>query len=386
MIITIKRVSFLVIILVLIIPQLDAQEKKWSLSGYLTNMQSVMFADVNDDWTSDNLIHNRLNFKWYPKDFLTIDIELRNRFMYGQSFQQIPNYADYFDNDNGFIKLGGNILSEKSFLLNSAVDRAYVNINKGKWDITLGRQRINWGNNFVWNPNDIFNSYSYFDFDYIEKPGVDALRVQYYTGMASSVELAVKADDNEDITTAALLKLNKWSYDFQFMAGMLNSQDYVVGMGWSGNIKNISFRGEGSYFKPIDNNNGSKEMLVAGLSFSYFFDNSLNLQLEGLYSQDAGKRVGNLMEYYNSDLSVKTLAFSDYSVMASVSFPFTPLFNGTFAAMYFPDNDGWFVGPSLEYSLKDNLSLSLYSQYFNVEFAGADTKLLLGFIRLKGNF
>ncbi len=378
--------TFFLILVLLVSYQLKAQDKNWSLNGYLSNMQSIMFSDIKADWTSDNLIHNRLNFKWYPVQWLTVDIEMRNRFMYGQSFQQIPNYTGYYDNDNGFVNLTTNILSEKSFLLNTTVDRAFFKINKGNWDISLGRQRINWGNNFVWNPNDIFNSYSYFDFDYVEKPGVDALRVQYYTGMASSIELAVKADKNDDITTAVLLKMNKWSYDFQFMGGVLNSSDYVFGTGWSGSINNIGFRGEASYFLPIDKDEDSKEMLVAGLSFNYIFDNSLNLQVEGLYSQDAGDRVGNLMEYYNSDLSVKTLAFSDYSVMASASFSFNPLLNGTFAAMYFPDNDGWFIGPSIEYSLTDNLSLSVFSQYFDVTLGENNTKLVLGFIRLKGNF
>ena len=36
---------------------------------------------------------------------------------------------------------------------------------------TAGRQRINWGQTFVWNVNDVFNAYSYFDFDYKERPG-----------------------------------------------------------------------------------------------------------------------------------------------------------------------------------------------------------------------
>ena len=39
-----------------------------SLDGYVTNMQSVMFSDADEDWVIDNLIHNRLNFRWYPSD------------------------------------------------------------------------------------------------------------------------------------------------------------------------------------------------------------------------------------------------------------------------------------------------------------------------------
>lgn len=39
----------------------------------------------------------------------------------------------------------------------------------------------------AWNPNDWFNTYNYFDFDYEERPGTDAIRVRVYfkDGMSS---------------------------------------------------------------------------------------------------------------------------------------------------------------------------------------------------------
>ncbi len=89
-----------------------------------------------------------------------------------------------------------------------------------KFQVTLGRQRINWGQTFVWNPNDIFNAYSYFDFDYIERPGSDAVRLQYFPSSSSVAEFAVKVDDENDITAAGLYRFNKWGYDIQFLAGL----------------------------------------------------------------------------------------------------------------------------------------------------------------------
>jgi hypothetical protein len=69
---------------------------------------------------------------------------------------------------------------------------AYLDYTAGKWQFRVGRQRINWGVNLVWNPNDVFNSFSYFDFDYEERPGSDAVRVQYYTGTTSSASWFTK--------------------------------------------------------------------------------------------------------------------------------------------------------------------------------------------------
>ncbi|MEA3443721.1 MAG: hypothetical protein U9R19_03245 [Bacteroidota bacterium] len=360
--------------------------KNMSLSGYVSNMESTMFEDINNDWISDNLIHNRLNFNWYPINWLTIDIEMRNRIMWGNTFLIYPDYPQMIDTDNGFFDLTTNVFSGKSYLLNSTIDRAYIEINKGKWNLKAGRQRINWGQNFVWNPNDIFNSYSFFDFDYAERPGADALRVQYYTSMSSLAEIAIKANHNNDITAAGLYRFNKWNYDFQFLSGLLNSSDYVAGMGWTGSIKDAGFSGELSYFKPLKENDENKEILVAGLGANYTFENSLMLQLEVLYSEDADQDVGALMEYYSNELSAKTLSFSEYSIMAQSSYTFNPLLSGTMAVMYYPGVDGYFAGPSLEYSLSNNLYLSVFGQYFDVTVNSIHTKMSFLFLRIKGNF
>lgn len=102
----------------------------------------------------------------------------------------------------------------------------------------------------MWNPNDIFNAYSFFDFDYVERPGSDALRLQYYNSEVSSTELAVKMNRDKQVTAAGLYKFNAFEYDFQVLGGTLNQTDYVVGCGWSGAIESVSFRGELSYFQP----------------------------------------------------------------------------------------------------------------------------------------
>ncbi len=382
-----KKISSSTIALFLLLNIPYAQKmKNWSLTGYVSNMESTMFADVDEDWISDNLIHNRLNFNWYPTNWLTLEVGMRNRIMWGNSFMNYEGYSEMIATDKGFFDLSENIFSGKSYLLNSSFDRAYLEINKGNWNIKAGRQRINWGQNFVWNPNDIFNSYSFFDFDYAERPGADALRIQYYTGMSSSAEIAIKADHNDDITAAGLYRFNKWNYDIQLMAGMLNSTDWVTGFGWTGAIKDAGFSGELSYFKPMEGEHESKEMIVAGLGSNYTFENSLMIQLEVLYSHNAGKDVGNLLEYYNEDLSAKTLAFSEYSLMAQASYTFTPLLAGTISGMYFPGIDGFFVGPSMEYSLGNNLSLSAFGQYFDVTINNMHTEMTLLFLRIKGNF
>lgn len=357
-----------------------------TLSGYISNMQTAMFEEIEKDWYTDNLIHNRLNFKWYISNSFTTAIEVRNRFIYGEFVKYFPNYADLIDRENGWFDLSTNLVEEKSFLLHSTIDRAWIDFTAGNLQIRAGRQRINWGQNFVWNPNDIFNTYSFFDFDYEEKPGSDALRVQYYTGASSLFEAAVKIDANEDITAAGKFQFNQWSYDFQILGGLLNSEDWVLGFGWAGDIEGAGFRGEMTYLHPKENFTDTSGILIASLGLDYTFKNSLMIQFEALYN-GATLDISDFKQYYYMSLSVKTISFTDYTFFASVSYPVTPLFNGSLSGMYFPSMDGFFLGPNLTFSLSDNIGLSLIAQHFRGEFSeGITQKMTLVFLRLKWSF
>ena len=366
----------------------DTIPKRLSLNGYVTNMQSFMFQSLNDNWTIDNLIHNRLNFKWNNKsDNFKAALELRNRLIIGESASTIPGYAKMIDTDNGFVKLSDNLLNGNSYVLNSKIDRAYIDYTKDKFQVTIGRQRINWGQCFTWNPNDLFNTYSFFDFDYVEKPGSDAIRLQYYTSNTSTLEFAIKEDNNHNVTSAFLYRFDKWNYDIQFLGGILNEQDYVIGTGWSGNIKGASFRGEISYFQPKHNFADTTGILVVSLGTDYTFKNSFMLQFEVLYNQNKGSGVTNFVDFYNESLSAKNLSFTTVTFMLQGSYPITPLFNVSLAGMYFPKLNGIFLGPSFTWSLTNNLDFSLFVQSFAGQLVKGQTEHFnFGFLRLKWNF
>ena len=365
----------------------DSIPSNWSLNGYITNMQSFMFQDVNKDWMSDNLLHNRLNFHWNnTSNVFGLSVELRNRLLSGESIKYIPNYVQTSTVDNGWLNLSVNIASGNSYVLTSKIDRAYFDITLDKLQLRVGRQRINWGQCAVWNPNDLFNTYSFFDFDYIERPGSDAVRLQYYTGNASSVEIAIKADRNNRITAAGLYKFNFSNYDFQLLGGMMNSEDYVLGAGWTGNIGNAAFTGEFSYFHHTTNFSDSTGIVAISVGSNYTFSNSFTLQAELLYNQQR-KSISSFTDYYNMNLSAKNLSFSKFTAMLQGSYPITPLLNVTLAGMYFPDINGYFAGPSLTYSLTENLDFSILAQSFTGKFtAGTIQTYNFAFLKMKWHF
>src|SRR5690606_16799016 len=175
----------------------DVAPKKLTMNGYLKFLQTVQFQEVGETWLTDNILHNRLNFNWYPVEGLRVNAEVRTRLFYGETVKLIPAYKDFVDDNTGYaFDLSAIWADGQSFFLHSIVDRFNVDWSAGDWQVRLGRQRINWGQTFIWNPNDVFNAYSFFDFVYEERPGSDALLVRRYLGATSSVELAAAFDED----------------------------------------------------------------------------------------------------------------------------------------------------------------------------------------------
>lgn len=367
---------------------LAGQEKKVvTLNGYVTEMYSVMFDSLSGDFINDNLIHNRLNFKAYAGDHLSASIELRNRIFTGDNVSSNPDYAKMIGYDPGLIDMSWNIADKNSFLINTAVDRMFLDLNFEKFQARAGRQRINWGQTMVWNPNDIFNAYSFFDFDYVERPGSDAIRLQYFPSYASVLEFTVKGDAENNITAAGLWRFNKWGYDIQFLGGYVNSEDFVIGTGWSGAIGSYSFRGEASWFQPkkhiTDTSTTGVGLFTIGFD-KIFKDNSM-AQLQVMYCNDPVD-MGNFSSFYFGTMSSKDLAVSRFTAFGQFTYAATPLINLTVAAMWFPDLKGYFAGPSFDYSIAENLDFSVIWQHFQGNPDDERFNLNLCFLRFKYNF
>ncbi len=343
--------------------------KKWALNGYLKYLTSVYFLhQPNKAMLQDNLIHNRLNFKYYINDAFTFKADLRTRVFFGEYTKLQPNYGKTILRSdslkNGYYDyLSWTLLDERGAVIHSTLDRLYLQYSKGNWDIRLGRQRINWGINTIWNPNDIFNTYSFTDFDYEERPGSDALRIQYFTGVASSVEFAVKAFTRwENATAAFLWKTNKWNYDFQVLVGIV-AQDLVLGGGWAGNIKGAGFKGELSYFYNIADTSSHRHSFTGTLSFDYLFSKSKTYFIAGFMYNSNGTTNAGANELFGYRPSAKNLYPYRYSIFATFSQPIKEIFSLGLTAIYSPgESHSLFLTPNFGYILNDKWDISLVGQ------------------------
>lgn len=346
----------------------NAQDKpkNTSLNGYLQTLEMVWMPTSTAKWFTMNTISNRLDFRWYPSDHFQTYVAMRNIASYGQiPFEFYPFMADLSVKDNGKLNLTNSIASDSSYYLYTNIDRFYVQYTTGNFEATLGRQRINWGINMVWTPNDIFNSANYFDFDYVERAGSDAVLLQYYTGMASSVQFAAKVDKDDKSTYAAMYKFNKWNYDFQVLAGKMRD-DIVIGAGWAGQIEGAGFVGEGTYFKDKDNFADTTGVFVGSISLNYTFKNSLMIHAGILYNSAGTKENAGQQGMFALDLEVSAKIFTraKYSTFLQASIPINPLINASLTGMLNPNDKSGYLGPSFDISLTDNIGIMLMGQLF----------------------
>ncbi|RPH33832.1 MAG: hypothetical protein EHM93_03200 [Bacteroidales bacterium] len=345
----------------------QAQEpSKLDFKGYIKDIQNVFIPKPDSiPWFSDNTFENRLELKYYPKSWLTADIQVRNRFMYGDFVKTIPNYKDYIDQHMGYFDMSKQWGNNKSFIALSEIDRMNVLMTFDKWQITLGRQRVNWGIDLIWNPNDIFNTYSYFNFEYAERPGADAISIKYYTGSSSFAEVVYQPEDNFDNTSfAGLYRFNTHEYDIQVICGKMKT-DLVAGLGWSGRLGKTAFRGEASYFRPYKAFSDSRGVLVSSISIDYSFTNTLYIQGGFLFnSNGATKNISSLDLFGQQAASPKTLSKGRYNFFAQASGQLTPLITPGIAIMFNPSDYSTFASPSVTISVAQNFDLSAIGMLF----------------------
>jgi len=376
------------------------EESPWQLSGYLKYLAS--YSQVNKAYfppelhsgTSfnnfDQLLHNRFDLRYY-KGGWTGGIGMRTRLFQGASVEQGESFYQGLDQDAGLADLSFLYWKSDEVLMHTIFDRLWLQYEMEKWSFRLGRQRINWGMTSVFNPNDLLNQYNFLDFDYEERPGVDALRVQFFPNFSSQLELAI-APGKEEINTAALLyRNNAYLYDFQFIAGFYDAQA-TLGGGWAGSIGGFGFKGEANYY--FENPQESKsEVLVAAADVDYVFSNGLYLTLGYLYNQSALTGLGVLAFSNVSDgqvLSPRNPYIYRNTALLSLNYPFNPLINGSLTGMYSPDGNSTIIFPSISYSLSTNWDILVAGQFFladndlaNQEYDAFANSL---FLRLKWSF
>ena len=356
-----KTNFFLFFLIIISCIELQGQEKKaeFTLSGYINYLPSYLeFERLNKkEFQTNHLIHNRLNIRGYIQENFSIGLELRNRILFDEGS---------FNTDDGYFDLSHYFINNSKFKLHSMIDRMWLKYQKEKIEISIGRQRVNWGINTIWNSNDLFNAYNFIDFDYIERPGSDVVRFQYTGDNLSSLDIVYKPSTIESSSViAALYKINKMGYDFQFLAANYYD-DIALGGGWAGNIKNAGFKGEITYFISDDSSEVNSTSLSTSIDYS--FKNGFYILGSHLYNSNgfSDPQEFNLQSVTQNVLSPKNLMPSKNSYLIQASAFITPAINASFTLLYGEGINFFFFSPNISYDINSSLDASIIGQFFYI--------------------
>lgn len=322
----------------------------------------------------NHTLHQRLNLSYTHKS-LNVFLGQRTRLFIGPDVSN-PFLKAFLSADlNGPLDLSFVIDQRGNHLLHTITDRLYFDYTARDWQVSIGRQRINWGINPATNPQDLFNNYSFFDFDYQERPGADAIRIQRFRSPTSRLELAL-APGRKRLSTdpgwweprnsvaAALYALNTSGYDVQFTTGYFRHR-WHAGIGWAGALWKLGFKGEFSYFRDIE----PTPLVPASnytttVSLDYSFANGLFVSLETTRNQQRIPSVGLSPITVLIPRSADDVAFSQWQILAIAAYPISPVQTLNLSAIWLPDQRTWFTGPSYIYSIAQNIDLNFLTQLF----------------------
>ena len=326
--------------------------------GYLKNLSGITFTSDFDEPQWNNIVHNRIESSWKFTPNLRLQANLRARLFTGYTVKNFQDYGSYLASDGGYFDLSRNILESQRMILNVQSDRLHLSYELNSLEINIGRQRLNWGKSMIWNPNDLFNNYAYLDFDYEERPGTDAIHVQYSWNFASSIDIGIKlADRYNQAVYAAMYRSNIGTYDFQIIGGKYE-EEFVIGGGWSGYLNNAGFKGEMSLFISDQFDNS---YINTSIGADYMLKNGIYLTGEILYN-GGYNHVRNGVRGLMDPPKATNLFIAETGYFINASNAISPLINVSLGIMGSTSESIYIFIPQTSVSLTEDIDLLVLAQ------------------------
>lgn len=315
------------------------------------------------DWRVDTILLSRQSLRYYPNRTFSFGADLKQKVFAGESARDLRTSADVYSFRERYLDLEWTPVREDRISATLLLDRLWADAYLGQWQLRVGRQRIAWGTNLVWNPIDLFNPSSPLDFSNEEKPGTDAARLQWYMGPTSKLDLGFEpADEIERSAVALHLRTNWRDYDLHALAGH-RREETVAGAAWAGNIAGGGFRGELLWVLPDSLRVFGESSLVAAVSGDYTFSNTTYLHAEVLYNSRGTTGKAGGLELLRS-LRRGWLTPARWSLFGQAAKDLTPLLRGDVSGIVNPLDGSWYFGPSLSWSVVTNLDLTVMGLLF----------------------
>ena len=327
--------------------------------GYYKNLLMVSKTVVppEENYTLDlNRLRLQLHGDIIKK--LGFNIEYDNEFLLGDYLDTQQFSIQKQQPSTGYVDLEDDYLDKTDVYARHRLYRGYLSLALNEVDVRLGRQRIAWGTALLWNPMDILNPLNPVQLEREERPGVDALLIDWNYGVLSRLSLvAAGHDEGEDSSYAIRWRSHVSQFDVSLMRGRFH-KDTVTGLDFAGQLGQVGIRGEFTHSNT--NIDGVYNRTVVGAD--YTFTNTLSLSMEYYFN---GQGASDKSDYEIARwLTGEIQSMGRYYLGAFAGYDLTPLLRWDNYVIVNLDDDSSFRFHSLAYSLPENLDLTVGVQVY----------------------
>ncbi len=330
------------------------------ISGYYKNifLSSKTVITPTEDYLLD-INRLRLQFNGDIGENTTFNFEydnevLLNNYLSTQQFKQQKLLSD-----PGYFNLQSTYLDTSAAYARQLLYRGYITSSFSDIDVTLGRQRISWGTAYMWNPMDILNPFNPLQLERAERPGVDAILLDWNAGDLTRISLVNALHDSGSSSSTALRARSNFNgFDMSLLAGEFRGKQ-ITGFDFSGQAGQVGLKGELTYTQP----QGNKAYIQAVVGADYTFAGTFFMEFEYYYN---GQGTTDRNQYnYNLLFNGTVQSLAQHYLGLFIGGDITPLLRFENVLIFNLDDKSYFLYPSLGYSLGEDITLSLGLQLFN---------------------
>lgn len=271
----------------------------------------------------------------------------------------IAQFANPFVSTNSIysrqaIDMTWNLYNNGDFKVDEYIDRLFFKQTFDDFELTLGRQRINWGVGRVWQPTDRFHPINPANYVKIEKTGADAFSLKYFFGLFTDAEFVVNfRKEIKDYNYGLRIRTNFSPFTSSLILGYFDREPNA-GFDISGNIGDAGVRAEGIYVYNKEHPDSSYVRLIVGADNQ--FTSTIYALIEFQYNGE-----GSTCKYCYDFMKVLTGQMMNtgvYYLAGTLNWQLHPLLTFSFNVMQNINDGSGYVSPILMWSALENLSVN----------------------------
>lgn len=194
------RCFLLYIILLCVVNSHLIAQSSVEFIGYFESQ--LMTARLNDQWQPLQANKLRVDISGDISDNVRFGANLNAKTYHGKTTWQVSDLLP----ESVLSPIPKELLPFYAIPFEDSIelDNAFIEMNLGQMDLTIGKQQISLGSGYAWNPTDIFNTKDLFDPTY-EQPGHNAIRADWSLADRMSLMALVSPEANWETSTSMVL-------------------------------------------------------------------------------------------------------------------------------------------------------------------------------------